>query len=225
MNVKTDISFKKLALTKANTQMVAVTAIASFITVFCLIGANYLLGIRSYQARIITADKSADSNLIADNVARNKLVSAYKKFVDQNPNILGSNNTTGSYVYNNASVILDALPSTYDFPALTSSLQKLQNVGGVTLSSIGGTDQSTSVSSAATSSPSPVQMPFTLSVNQTSYTAIQKLFAAMLLSIRPLQIDSMTLSGSDTNINLSINAHTYFQPGMKFNISTETISK
>ena len=226
MNMKPEMSLKKLALSKANAQIVAVTAIAAFITVFSLVGANYLLGLKSYQSRIITADHSADTNLKIDNVAKNRLVSAYETFVDQNPNILGSNNQNGSYVYNNATIILDALPSTYDFPALTSSLQKLQqSIGGLNLSSIGGSDESATISSAPSSNPSPVPMPFTFTTNQTSYQAIQSLFSAMLSSIRPLQIDSISISGADTSMTLTVNAHTYFQPGKQFNITSETIAR
>ena len=226
MNMKPEISLKKMALTKANAQIVAVTAIAAFITVFSLVGANYLLGLRSYQAKIIAADHSADDNLKVDNIAKNKLVSAYEKFVDQNPNILGSNNQNGSYVYNNATIILDALPSTYDFPALTSSLQKLeQSIGGLNLSSIGGSDQSATVSNAPSSNPSPMPMPFTFSVSQTNYKSIQNLFSAMLSSIRPLQIDNIVISGADASMTLTVNAHTYFQPSKQFNITSETIAR
>ena len=227
MNAKTGASVKKLALSKANKQIVAVTAIAAFITVFCLVGANYLVGLKDYQARIISADRSADSNLIADNRAKTSLVNSYKKFVDQNPNVLGTNNQpiSGNYIYNNATIILDALPSTYDFPALTSSLQKLQTIGGFNFTSIGGSDESASVSSAPTSNPAPVAMPFTFTISQTSYQTIQNLFSDMLKSIRPLQIDSITISGTDTNITLNVSAHTYFQPGKQFNISSETISR
>ncbi|MGH7234270.1 MAG: hypothetical protein ACREF7_02390 [Candidatus Saccharimonadales bacterium] len=226
MNVKGEVSLKKLELSKANAQIVAVTAVAAFITVFCLVGSNYLLGLRSYQAKIITADHSANNNLVADNAAKNKLLSAYKTFVDQNPNVLGSNNlTSGSYIYNNATAILDALPSTYDFPALTSSLQKLQTLGGFSFSSVGGSDESATVSSAPTGDPSTVPMPFSFTVNQTSYQAIQNLFSDMLKSIRPLQIDTISISGTDTNITLTVNAHTYFQPGKEFNITSETIAR
>lgn len=223
--MKPEISMKKLALTKANAQIIAVTAIAAFITVFCLVGANYLLGLRSYQAKIITADHSADANLIVDNIAKSKLVHAYENFVDQNPNILGTNNQTGAYVYNNATIILDALPSTYDFPALTSYLQQLSKVGGLTLSSIGGNDQSATISSTQSSAPAPVSMPFTITVNQASFQSIQSLFSTMLASIRPLQIDSIDISGADTNITLTINAHTYYQPSKQFKITTETITR
>lgn len=226
MNVKSEMSLKKIALSKANAQMVAVTAIAAFITVFCLVGTNYLLGLRSYQAKIIAADHSADSNLKADNIAKNNLVNSYESFVNENPNVLGSNNqSVNGYVYNNATIILDALPSTYDFPALTSSLQALQTASGLKFSSIGGSDESATVSSAPSVDPSPVAIPFTFTVNQTSYQAIQNLFSTMQKSIRPLQVDSITISGADTNITLTVNAHTYFQPGKQFNISSETISR
>ena len=223
MNIKEQASFKRLALTKANSQIVGVAAAAAFITVLCLGAANYFWGIRSYQAKIIAADTVADQHLKSDVSAKNRLVQAYSQFVGQSPNVLGKANTTGKYTYNNATVILDALPSQYDFPALTSSIQALLQNNNFDVTSIGGTDQSATVSNAASSNPQPVAIPFSFSISNASYQSLQVLFQQMQESIRPLQIDNMTISGTDTNISLTVNAHTYFQPKKEFKIGTETI--
>ena len=225
MNIKNQVSFKRLALSKANTQIVAVTAVAAFITVFCLVAAYHFMGLRSYQAKIIAADNAANSKLQADNTAKNQLVSAYNKFIKQNPNVLGVTNFNRPFIYNNATIIRDALPTVYDFPALTSSIQNLLPAKTFNIDNISGTDQSTSISNTPSSNPQPVSMPFSFTITNASYQSIQLLFNEMQLSIRPMVIDNMTISGSDSNITLAVNAHTYFMPGTQFKIGTETISR
>lgn len=222
MNIKDQVSFKKLALTKANTQMVAVAAVAAFVTVLSLGAAHYFYGIRSYQSKVLAADQIADRQLRIDVGAKNQLDSSYQKFVNQQPNILGKVGN-GNYPYNNATIILDALPSEYDFPALTSTIQNLLHSGNFDISSIGGTDQSGSVSSAPEANPQPVAIPFSFSIQNSTYANVQSLFTLMQESILPLQIDNMTISGSDNNMTVAINAHTYFQPPKELKISKETI--
>ncbi len=223
---KSDISLKRVAISKSNARAVIVSAIAAFITVFCLVAADNLLGVRSYQSKILSADQAADNRLKLDVVAENDIVNSYKQFVQQNPTILGSSISNNNNVdYNNATIILDALPSQYDFPALTTTIQNLLQKGGFNISSIGGTDQSSTVSSKPTSNPQPVSIPFSFSITNASYSSVQQLFSTMQESIRPMQIDNITMSGSDSNMSITVSAHTYFQPGKKFTIGTETITK
>lgn len=225
MNVKDNVSFKRLALSKANKQMVVVAAVAAFITVLCLVAADHFLSIRSYQSKIIAADQTADTQMKADVSSEHRLIQSYAKFVSQNPNVLGTQNTSGKYKYNNATIILDALPSTYDFPALISSVQKLLQNGNFNITSIGGQDLSTSTSITPSSNPQPVAIPFSFTIDNANYQAIQGLFKQMQESIRPLQIDNLSITGSDSSITLTVNAHTYFQPGKIFKIGSETISQ
>jgi len=221
---KKDTSTKRIAVSKANAQMVAVAAIGSFITVFCIVASNYLLGIRSYQNKIIVADNTANNNFKFNVVAEKRLVNSYAKFVNQNPTLLGTPNSNTGYKYNNATIILDALPSQYDFPAMVTSVDKILQSNNFDVVSIGGTDQSASISgNNASTDPQPVAMPFSFTINNANYLSIQALFKELQKSIRPLQIDSLTLSGTDSSMDLTVNAHTYYQPSKIFKIGTETI--
>lgn len=49
---KLDISAKHLAINKANSQIVAAVAIASFVTIFSLVAASSLWGQKGYQSRV-----------------------------------------------------------------------------------------------------------------------------------------------------------------------------
>lgn len=220
------ISTKRIAVSKANAQMVAVAAGAAFITVFCLVASNYMLGLRSYQSKIIAADYKADIQLKTDVSSEKILVRQYLKFVQQNPTLLGSQLVnTPQLKYNNATVILDALPSQYDFPALTTSVQKLLQSDNLNVVSIGGTDQSASITNDSTSDPQPVSMPFSFSIDSANYQSVQQLLQELQASIRPMQIDSLTMSGTDSDMTLAVNAHTYYQPKKVFKIGTEIIPR
>lgn len=225
MKLMPESSTKRLAISKASLHMVIVLSLASFITIFGLVWINFLWGLKGYQSRVLSADHTADSTLKADVTAANHLVSSYKSFVNQPKNVIGGNSSTngGGNGGNNATIILDALPSSYDFPALTTTINNLLQTENLSVASIGGTDDSSSVSSTASSSPQPVSMPFSFSVNNANYSTIQSLFTELERSIRPISIDSINITGTDTSMSVSVNAHTYFQPPKKFEIGSENI--
>ena len=114
---------------------------------------------------------------------------------------------------NNSKIVLDALPSEYDFPALATSLEKILTEGGYNIESIAGTDNELSLNSGSGSqSPVPVEIPFSISVSGT-YDKIKNLPVDLERSIRPIYISSMQVSGSASNAKLIIDAKTFYQPG------------
>jgi hypothetical protein len=219
------ISTKHLAVSKANAQIVAIMAVASLLTVFCLIASRAVLSQTRYQARVTSADEKATKQLKQNINAFNNLSRAYSSFNSDPINIIGgSTSGTGNNDGNNAKIILDALPSSYDFPALTSSIEKILTSGNFNASSITGTDdqlaQQTNLSSPT---PQPVSMPFSFTVDNTSYTGVQQLITTLQSSIRPMPIDSLTLNGSNSSLSVTINAHTYYQPAKSLSIKKQVI--
>lgn len=223
---KAEISTKRLAITKANAQMVGVVAAASFITVFCLIAARTVWSQTRYQARVTSATEKAHQQLQKNLTAFDKLVISYNAFQSAGTNIIGGNPAgSGANDGDNAKIILDALPSTYDFPALTSSLEKILTAGNFNVSSITGTDdQLAQQKNTSSPTPQPVGMPFSFTVTNTDYTAIQQLITVLQQSIRPIQIDSLTLSGGANDMTLTVNAHTYYQPGKSLDITQKVVT-
>jgi len=221
-----ETSTRRVAITKASKQMVIVSSIASFITIFCIVSLNYLNGLESYQSRVLTADNKANNTLKSDVASSHSLINDYKKFVNQPTNLIGGNSSINGNGNggNNATIVLDALPSQYDFPALTTSIAKLLTNENVNITSIGGTDQSSSVSNAPLANPTPQEIPFTFSIDNASYTTVQALLVELEHSTLPMQIDSINITGSDTNMTVSVSAQTYFQPAKKFTITKETIN-
>ncbi|HEX4775062.1 MAG TPA: hypothetical protein VH234_06115, partial [Candidatus Saccharimonadales bacterium] len=60
-------------------------------------------------------------------------------------------------------------------------------------------------------------------VNSISYGSAQQLVQALQQSIRPIAIDTMTLSGGASNMTITINAHTYYQPAKAVSITKQAV--
>ena len=67
-------SMKHLQIDKANTTIVTVVAIASFVTIFSLVATKTLVGQMSYQAKVIGQKTTARDTLKQNLTARNQLV-------------------------------------------------------------------------------------------------------------------------------------------------------
>jgi hypothetical protein len=201
-----------------------VTSIAVFVLIFCAVAAKTLTGQASYQNRVISAKRTAVNQLKDDIAATSDLKVSYKAFTSTTQNVLGGNpDGTGPQDGDNAKIILDALPSSYDFPALATSLEKLLTSQNVQITSIAGTDdevnQNTNTSSAA---PQPVPMPFDISVSG-SYDGVQGVVNTFEHSIRPFQIQTMDISGDQSSLTLDLTAQTFYQPAKALNITTKVV--
>jgi hypothetical protein len=240
MKPTTTLTSKRLKIDKANATIATTMAISAFVVVFSLVSIKALISQYGYQRRVTSAQQTAISQLQSDQNASADLISSYKTFVGKTTNIIGGSSTgTGPQDGNNATIVLDALPSTYDFPGLVNDLQNLLNNDHVTVTAITGTDNSTT--SAGTSSTTPtaaattpttsasapaastaVAIPFTVSV-QGSYPALQTVITSLQNSIRPIKVQTITFSGNDTSLTMNIAATTFYQPSAGLNIGTEAI--
>ena len=114
-------SEKRLLINQANSRIVAVTTAASFIVVFCLVASYTLVGELAYQNRVLGKKKAALSQLKTDINSVQTLETSYTAFVQTPQNVLGGNtHGQGGMDGDNAKIVLDALPSKYDFPALAT---------------------------------------------------------------------------------------------------------
>ncbi len=215
---------KRSLINKANSTMVVTTSIAAFVLVFALFAGKSLLGQMSYQNRIISSKKTALTQLKSDLDARDSLAKSYKDFVAQSPNVLaGDPKGAGPKDGDNAKLILDALPSKYDFPALTTSLEKIVQSQNLKIINIGGTDEeAVQGKNQSSSNPQPVAMPFNLEASG-SYQSVQALINTLLSSIRPFQIQRIDISGDESVMNVRIDAQTFYQPEKNLNIQTKVV--
>ncbi len=221
------VSFtKRTLITKANSNMVTATAIATFLVVFALVSGKTLLSQMAYQNRVLGAKRTALNQLKSDLTARDSLDSSYQTFVSPTTNLIGGASTgTGQSDGDNGKLVLDALPSQYDFPALATSLQALINSQGLQILSLTGTDQELAQSTAAGAAVSsgPVPMPFQIEVSG-SYQSIQNFIGVLEKSIRPFQVQTIKLAGAGQNgMTATISAQTFYQPSVSLNIGSEVI--
>jgi Tfp pilus assembly protein PilO len=215
---------KRSLISKANSTMVIATTAAAFVLVFTLVAGKSLMSQMAYQNRVISAKKDALAQLKSDISARDTLTQSYGEFASADPNVLTGNPVgTGDKDGDNAKLVLDALPSKYDFPALTTSLEKLIEGQGLKIQSISGTDQEADQTTAQTSpDPKATPMPFQVQVNG-SYQSVQALVDVFQRSIRPFQIQTMELSGDEGSMSATISAQTFYQPEKSLNIKSEVV--
>lgn len=216
---QTGVSLKQIGIDKTNSRIFAITAVAGFLTVFCLVASFSLFHQLTYQNKVISVKKKAVTQLKANLDARDQLVTKYKQFVSFPQNVLGGDpNGSGPNDGSNAKIVLDALPSKYDFPALTASLEKMANDQHVKISSITGTDDEANQSQAADGSgTSPV--PFEISV-EGDYASLKAMVAALDASIRPMQVQKLDIAGN----KLTIDAQTFYQPTKSLQIKSEVVN-
>ncbi len=199
------------------------TSVAAFLVVFSLVASKTLIGQIAYQNKAISQEKQAQTKLQADLSARTNLANAYQAFTNTPQNVLGGNPSgTGNQDGSNSKIILDALPSTYDFPALATTLEALIKSQNLQITSITGTDEELTIQSGQTASPTPVAMPFQISVSG-SYQSVQNLISIMQASIRPIQIQTVNLTGSESNMTAAISAQTFYQPEKAFSITQQEV--
>jgi hypothetical protein len=222
---KTTTFTKRALITKANRAIVLTTALASFLVIFCGVASKSLVSQASYQNRVISAKKKALTTLEGDLKTSTALVSSYKNFVNTPQNVIGGNPAgTGDKDGDNAKIILDALPSKYDFPALATSVEKLVIGQGLTIKSITGIDDelTQSVALQTGAAAEAVAMPFQVEVTG-SYEAVRSLVNLLELSVRPFQILKIDLSGGEGDMNATIEAQTYYQAASGLNIRSEVV--
>jgi len=220
-----EILTKRVAISKANAQIVGVVGVASFVTVFCLVAAHAIWSQIGYQSRVTSAKEKAHQQLVKNISAYDNLTTSYKAFVGTPNNVIGGLSAgSGDNDGDNAKIVLDALPPSYDFPALTTSIEKILTDRSLKITNITGTDdQLNQQKNTSSSSPQAVNMPFSFTVSNASYSSVGQLITALEHSIRPIQIDTIELSGGANDMTLTVTAHTYYQPGKSVNITKQVV--
>jgi hypothetical protein len=237
--MKIQASIKHLQINKANNSMFIAVTIASIVTVFSLLSAKALLGQSSYQHKVLAERKKAVKQLKSDLQSAKDLKQQYDTFAKQDPNIIGGQGgektAAGPSDGSNARIVLDALPSQYDFPALISSIEKIGTNDHLNLQSISGTDEgrdSTPTSTSAAAAPAtatatavsegPNTMSFSITSN-TDYANSLVLLNDLERSIRPIDVVQLSIAGDVNALITSVQANTYYQPAISLQITQKEV--
>lgn len=214
------LSTKRIHIEKANANMAIAVAVAAFVLVFSLFACRALLSKRSYQNRVIAAKQQALDQLKANNTAASELVDHYRVFISTPDNIIGGSTAgKGEKDGDNAQIVLDALPSKYDYPALLSSLDKLISGKGK-IDTITGTDDE--VNQEKNTKTEPVAMPYEMIVKG-SFKNLEGILKLMEQSIRPFEAVKITIVGDSNELTTTLSGQSYYQPAKSLDITTKVV--
>lgn len=225
---KPNLKSKSIKMDKAQSTILGIVVGAIIVTVFCLTSVKVLVGQALYQQRVINARNASVKQLNEDISDAGKLSTQYNSVFlgSDGENIIGGKSVSSDGAVppdgDNGKIVLDALPTTYDFPALLTSLSKVMSADGIGSQSIGGTDQATSVDSSPTYNPQPAAINLTVS-GSTTYNGSKQLLNDLERSIRPFDVTHLTLSGNESNLTISMDLTTYYQPAKTLSIPSKEI--
>jgi hypothetical protein len=208
------ISNKHVRIDKANQQTIIAISATVAIVMFTLAASQALIKQMRYQQLVISKRGAANTQLEKNIKATGPLVAAYEAFDGTPESIIGTQDK-------NSKIVLDALPSKYDFPALATSLEGLMVSSGVKIEGLTGTDNEAAAEQNS-DDPKPIEIP--VSMTGTGNTAsVQKLIDNLQKSIRPIKIVSIGFKGSDTALQAQITAVTYYQPQRNYAVKDEVV--
>lgn len=219
-------SVKHKLITEANKKVLIATGVAAFVVTFSLVSCYMLFNQMKYQNKVISARNKALAVATDSQNNIKQLRTSYTTFNSQSPNVLGGvNGGNGEKDGTNTKIVLDALPSVYNYPALFSSIEKIVNNNKLEFQSISGSDDAIAQQqNAKSAAPAPIEMPFEFTVKG-SYASIQALVGDLERSIRPFQIVSVGVNAEKDNgvVTAKITGKTFFQPQKDLNLVTEKV--
>lgn len=212
---KLRISSKHIQVDKANQTTVIAVSVAAALVIFSLIATQALVKQMKYQNTVIGLRSSASKVLKNNLKARATLVNSYKTFDEAPESVIGTKEK-------NSKIILDALPSKYDYPAIATSLQSLILGSGLSVNTISGTDNEAAAEQESVN-PTVVDIPFSIAGSGKS-AAAQTLLTNIEKSIRPITVNSVKISaGKDDTVSISVEAKTAYQPSRILEIKESVI--
>ena len=222
-NLTSKISSKQSQTQRTKSVTMAIIIGASVVVVFCLVASNVMVSEARHQHRVLAGKQLAISQLKTDINSINTLASQYQAFNSATTNAIGgSASGTGPSDGTNTQIVLDALPSQYDFPGLTASVEKILTNRSVQLQSISGVDNEASTTAKPLADPQPITMAFSFSASS-NYQGVKQVFSDFQKSIRPFHVVSLQLSGTDANMTINAGIDTYYQPAKTLSITQEGV--
>ena len=215
---------KKQTIDKTNSFIITTIAVTCFIVIFTIVAGRALLIQRAYQARVISKKELARDTLKKNEDAVTQLKTQYQVFATENNNVIGGvAQGTGDRDGDNAKIILDALPSKYDFPALATSITKITQGKGFEFGGmVGKDDELAQISKSESITPVPISIPFDVQAKFNTIADIDKMLEIFENSIRPIKINSITLQATQ-GASMSVKAETYYQPTKKLGVTEEVV--
>lgn len=225
--MKIKISSKHLEIDKNQSTIILVIAIATIVTVFCLMSSRALLSKAAYQRKVINERQKSLTQLEKNIKDAQVFLGQYNNVFngDSPKNIINGRNIKDPNAKppdgSNPRIVLNALPTTYDFPALVTSLAFILSSNNINAPSIVGLDSSVTIDSKPSPNPQVVMIPVSIS-GTTTYAGAEKLIKDLERSIRPFDATKLSLSGSGATV-VNLDANTYFQPAKTLTVTQKEV--
>ena len=217
-------SIKHEIIDKNNNTVLLAVAGATFIFIFCAFAARALISQSLYHGRVIGEKEKTLEQVRSNLAAVEELKQSFDAFQLEPINIIGGNPSgEGPLDGNNAKLVIDALPSKYDFPALSSSFEKILKAGGYDIGSIGGAEDislSANVDAAGVVQPVKIPYSFTVSADQ---TGTKTLLETLERSIRPMFVEKLVIQSGETILETRVTLHTYFAQSKTFQLGSKEV--
>lgn len=220
---KAHTSVKHDIIDRDNSRIVVAVAIAVFLVVFCGFALRTLFSQSLYHGRVIDEKTKTLRQLEDNQEALSSLEQSYLAFVNESENILGgSPSGDGPLDGDNAKVVLDALPGVYDYPALTSSFEKILKEGGYEINSLGGSEDA-SIQNVATNDVTPISIPYTFSFSS-SVDGAEALLGTLQRSIRPMHVTRLNMTvNQNGSITTDVTLNTFFTQEKTFDLGSKEV--
>ena len=233
---KINKSQKHAIIDKANSTVVIAVSLAVFIVIFSLFATRTLFSQSLFQKRVIDEKKVALEVLKDNKQAVIELTEDYETFQGEAINVLGGDpKGTGPKDGDNATIVLDSLPSEFDYPGLSSSLEKVLVDGGYQISAIGGSERDTgapldgdideddgTVIVSDNTIIEPVEIPFPFTV-EAAPDQVYNLLKLLESSIRPFHIETLKIESQGASLSARIGLKTYYQPATGLRVTSKEV--
>jgi len=219
---------KRTQIAQASRMMFIWVAIVSVIVGFAIVATIFLTQKLLFNEKILTQKEKTVATLNANNKVVSEL-EAQVRALDSNQALIGNKASPDDQA---VQVILDALPSDANSPALGASLQQklLANIAGLTVESlqvdpVAGIETATGSASSTTSSTvnsTENQITFRLSVSGDE-TALKQVLQRLESSIRTIDIQTLTIESQSGKRILTIQARAFYEPAKVVELKDKTV--
>lgn len=220
---------KRQQIEQANKLIFVWVAVAAVIISICFVLLQFLVREGLFNLKIINA-KSETNRTLEQNIKNAAILKEKVDALIANENLATVRTATSD---NNLKVVLDALPTTGDSTTFANSLQNaILNLSGAKVVGLSAGDSSSaslapvagvSAVPGATPALATVQeLPFTANLSG-NYSQIKTALLNIEQVIRPMNVTTLILKGTDAELTVSINGVTYYLPEKSVKLGSEMI--
>lgn len=199
---------KREKIQQANTTILVVVGVASVVVSIAIVFGNFLFQQKSYNDRVYN-EKAIARDTLESNITNVSQLEEQYQTLESSSSIA------------KPSEILDALPGDYDNPALRTSIESLVKKNSLSLDTITAEDAEGEVEEVSVT-PTPQEIPLSVTVIG-NYNRIRSFIQDLEVSIRPMKVETILLSGSNDEMRADISVVTYFQPTQEIGTTTKEV--